>query len=227
MSRNQQRRARALHPRQTALPCAAIPSDVSVRTFMAQTARTLAFGVALMVGLVLTWLGAVASSYLDRSHGLHLPAQGATLDDPVPAPLISRVDLAPDAIPMTDAGRTSHLDIDPDAFAKLEVVLDQLDRDVDRSAASDFPEPSPPQTCESRCDASTPPLHLPDPDNSSNPASELTPPQASPPAPAGPTPDVPSPDAGITDRADTPSDRASVDTTRGPQPSPAAEGPAH
>jgi hypothetical protein len=134
-------RQRVPHPlqqtRSPKLTGGVIVADLPAWQIMIRAAQTPAFGAAVMLGLVLTWLGSAAPPHLHSAHSPSRPAQRETLRPAqretlrIPAPATPALDKAkanPGAIPTTGDRSPVKVDIDPKVFAKLEQVLDELDQ---------------------------------------------------------------------------------------------------
>jgi hypothetical protein len=181
-------------PRHTELAGVALGPDVPGRHVMLRAAQAPAFGAAVMCGLVLAWVGAVAPSYLDHAHSPAFPAQRGTPHDPSPAaPLFTDAGLRPEAMPTMDDGALSDVSVDPKVFAKLETVLAELDQDADRSEAQAYRQVPESPWCESNCSHLSPPGVLPELNDWTKPPQEFSPLPPSATVPAEQAPDAPSP----------------------------------
>lgn len=197
-----QRVSDTLHPaRSSELADTVVALDVPVWQVMLRATQSMAFGAAVMVGLVLAWLGAAATSYLDGAHNVPHSAPGSPADDPaIAAPPSGKTGRNSDAMPKIYDGVPKNMDIDPEVFAKLEAVSAELDEiETLRHGVSQplLPVPS----CEPTCPPLSPPEHPPGPDAPLESRQE----SFSPPAPLpeladapGPQPELNAPPAAAT-----------------------------
>jgi hypothetical protein len=182
-----------------------IGPDVSARQLMIRATQTRAFGATVIVGLALTWLGAVVPSYLDGASSPPLSTRESASDDPTPtASPFSLKEQASHGTPWID-GAAPPVSIDPTAFAQLEMALANLDQDADGSEVLAPQQPLPAATCEPTCTESAPTEPLPEDDIPPELAQELNPPPASEtvdqstPSPGEQTPLAPTPTTSSTD----------------------------
>lgn len=152
---------------------------VSARQSMIRATQTRAFGATVIVGVALTWLGAVVPLYLDGASSPPLPPSRLASDSPTPAaPPFSLKEHLSHATPGT-GGATPSVSIDPHAFAQLEMALAKLDQDADGSEVLAPQQPLPAATCEPTCTDATPTDPLPEQDVAPGLPQELNPPPAS------------------------------------------------
>jgi hypothetical protein len=116
--------------------------DVPAWETMIRAAQTPAFSAAVVLGLVLTWLGTEAPSvltWLDGGVPTHLhsahrpprPAHRETLRSSVPTtPAFDTATPGSGALPTTGDRPPTREDVDPKVFAKLEEVLAELSHDA-------------------------------------------------------------------------------------------------
>lgn len=184
-----------LHPvRPPELAGALVNPEVTRWQGFIRTTSTPAFGVALMSGLVLTWLGAAAPSYFESAHGPPTAEHKSLPHGRAPALGHREVHpkrLGRDALPKPTENAPA-VTIDPTLLGNLQKAFEQIDQDAKREGwISHLPPVTP--TCEPTCAHLAQTEQLPEFRNAPGPPQEFATLPAEPPSEpnTGPLPGPP------------------------------------